>query len=87
MQADSVVSTQPIRSLTDLIEGRVSGVQVIPPTGLSGQAPMFRVRGVNIVGQANFDWIVNAVANLAVKKANEPPPRGTYRWDSFLRGN
>ena len=25
------------------------------------------------VGQENFDWIVNAVAELAVKKATEPP--------------
>ena len=24
------------------------------------------------VGKANFDWVVNAVADLAVKKATEP---------------
>ena len=28
------------------------------------------------VGQENFDWIVNAVADLAVKKANEPRRAG-----------
>ena len=28
------------------------------------------------VGQENFDWIVNAVADLAVKKATEPPRAG-----------
>ena len=38
------------------------------------------------VGQENFDWIVNAVADLAVKKANEPPAPATYRWDALLRG-
>ena len=38
------------------------------------------------VGQANFDWIVNAVAKLAVKKATEPAPPATYRWDAFLKG-
>ena len=38
------------------------------------------------VGQANFEWIVEAVADLAVKKATEPAPPATYRWDAFLRG-
>jgi len=38
------------------------------------------------VGQENFDWIVNAVADLAVKKATEPPAPAAYRWDALLRG-
>ena len=38
------------------------------------------------VGQTNFDWIVGRVAELAVKKALEPPPATEYRWDSFLKG-
>jgi hypothetical protein len=38
------------------------------------------------VGQANFDWIVGRVAELAVKKALEPAPPTEYRWDTFLRG-
>ena len=39
------------------------------------------------VGQKNFDWIVTEVAKLAVKKATEPAPPTTYRWDSFLKGS
>jgi hypothetical protein len=39
------------------------------------------------VGQENFDWIINAVADLAIKKATEPAPPAGYRWDSFLKGN
>jgi len=42
---------------------------------------------VNSVGQENFDWIVNAVAELAVRKAREHtdlPPE--YRWSAFLNG-
>ena len=38
------------------------------------------------VGQANFDWIVGRVAELAVKRALEPPPAVEYRWDKFLMG-
>ena len=37
------------------------------------------------VGQANFDWIVNAVADLAVKKAlSDENPARDLRWSSFL---
>ena len=38
------------------------------------------------VGRANFDWVVGRVAELAVKKALEPRPPTTYRWDRFLAG-
>ena len=42
---------------------------------------------VHSVGQGNFDWIVNAVAELAVKKALEPPQVAReYRWSQFLHG-
>ena len=39
------------------------------------------------VGQANFDWVVNEVAALAVKRAAGPAPNVTYRFDAFLKGN
>jgi hypothetical protein len=38
------------------------------------------------VGQVNFDWVVGRVAELAVKKALEPRPPTTYRWDKLLAG-
>jgi hypothetical protein len=38
------------------------------------------------VGQANFDWIVEAVASFAVRKARETPGEADYRWSTFLRG-
>lgn len=42
---------------------------------------------VNSVGKANFDWIVNAVAELAVKKAlSAESPVQELRWSAFLRG-
>ena len=42
---------------------------------------------VNSVGQENFDWIVNAVAELAIRKAQNPQ-RATQdlRWSAFLNG-
>jgi hypothetical protein len=41
----------------------------------------------NSVGQENFDWIVNAVAELAVKKAlSDESPARDLRWSAFLAG-
>jgi len=37
------------------------------------------------VGEENFDWIVQAVAELAVRTALAPHRPLTYRWDEFLR--
>jgi hypothetical protein len=36
------------------------------------------------VGAENFTWIVNAVAELAIKKALDAQPVDEYRWLSFL---
>jgi len=42
---------------------------------------------VNSVGQENFDWIVNTVADLAVRKAKQHTGKiSEYRWSAFLRG-
>jgi hypothetical protein len=37
------------------------------------------------VGQANFDWVVSAVAELAVRRATDPAPPADYRWSAFLK--
>ncbi|MDT7811593.1 MAG: hypothetical protein QOJ42_1509 [Acidobacteriaceae bacterium] len=39
------------------------------------------------VGQANFDWIVDAVADLAIAKAQSHEPQASgFVWSSFLAG-
>jgi hypothetical protein len=38
------------------------------------------------VGEESFRWIVDAVAKLAVKKAQEPPSVPELRWAQFLGG-
>jgi glutathione synthase/RimK-type ligase-like ATP-grasp enzyme len=37
------------------------------------------------VGPANFEWVVTAVAELAVRKATEPPAPLDYRWAAMLK--
>jgi hypothetical protein len=42
---------------------------------------------VNSVGQANFEWIVDAVADLAIRKAqNQTSAQQDFRWSAFLNG-
>lgn len=38
------------------------------------------------VGQAHFNWVVDAMAQLAVRRALDPTPPPAYRWDAFLAG-
>ena len=38
------------------------------------------------VGDANFAWVVEAVADLAIHQATTPAPPRVYRWDTLLRG-
>jgi hypothetical protein len=39
---------------------------------------------LNSVGAESFEWIVNEVANLAVKKAKTAPHLLELRWAQFL---
>jgi glutathione synthase/RimK-type ligase-like ATP-grasp enzyme len=41
---------------------------------------------INSVGPENFEWIVNAVAELAVAEARKDPVEPELRWASFLEG-
>jgi glutathione synthase/RimK-type ligase-like ATP-grasp enzyme len=42
---------------------------------------------ITSVGQQNFEWVVNAVADMAVKKAlSDENPAQELRWASFLAG-
>ena len=42
---------------------------------------------INSVGEDNFHWIVDTVAELAVRKAKEHTGEVTeYRWNAFLAG-
>ena len=38
------------------------------------------------VGAANFEWIVDAMATLAVAKAQEPSAGAEFRWSGMLKG-
>lgn len=41
---------------------------------------------VHSVGEDNFRWVVDAVADLAIRKALEPPGKSEFHWSRFLAG-
>ncbi|HEX9483085.1 MAG TPA: TonB-dependent receptor plug domain-containing protein, partial [Gemmatimonadaceae bacterium] len=58
IQADSVVRDAPVTSLSDLINARVPGTQVIIGNGLSGSTARVRIRGLNSVTVANDPLLI-----------------------------
>ncbi len=53
INADSVVRTAPITNLTDVISGRVPGVDVVQTSGMAGSGPAIRIRGRGSVTLSN----------------------------------
>lgn len=49
LNVDSIAKTAPIRNVTDLLTGRVPGLQVIEPNGIVGGGGAIRIRGQNSV--------------------------------------
>lgn len=56
--ADSVVATSPITNVTDLLEGRISGVMTFANSGVTGSAPRIRIRGFNSLSQPNSPLMI-----------------------------
>ncbi|MGH7718504.1 MAG: TonB-dependent receptor domain-containing protein, partial [Gemmatimonadaceae bacterium] len=61
IDADSVVREAPITALSDLINARVPGVQVLQNNGLAGSSPRLRIRGVGSLSGSNPLLIVDGI--------------------------
>jgi TonB-linked SusC/RagA family outer membrane protein len=58
VDADSIVRAAPVTSLSDLINARVPGIQVVLNNGLTGTAPRIRIRGLNSLTVSNDPLLV-----------------------------
>lgn len=56
--ADSLTKTGSINNVSDLLTGRVSGVQIILPSGTTGVSPTVRIRGINSISLSNEPLLV-----------------------------
>lgn len=90
INADSVMKTAPIRSVTELLEGRVPGLEVTKTSGVPGAPSRLRLRGIGgglitgVEGAATNDPIVIvdgiriSATQSGVTDQNLAPKRVTY---------
>jgi TonB-linked SusC/RagA family outer membrane protein len=86
LNADSIVATQPITNMTQLLEGRVAGLTVQHTNGAPGSPSRLRLRGVSSVTRSNDPIVIvdgirvyaeqsdSLSANLASKAFGAPSP-------------
>lgn len=70
VKADSVVQTAPITNVTQLLQARTAGVQVIQGQGVTGAAAGIRIRGTSSLSQTNEPLVV--VDGIRYDNGTEP---------------
>jgi TonB-linked SusC/RagA family outer membrane protein len=70
VKADSIVKTQPITNVTQLLQARTAGVQVIQGQGVTGSASGIRIRGTSSLSLSNEPLIV--VDGIRYDNGTEP---------------
>lgn len=58
IHADSVAAQMPVTSLSDVINARASGVQIVLSNGMTGTSPRIRIRGLNSLTTSNDPLLV-----------------------------
>jgi TonB-dependent SusC/RagA subfamily outer membrane receptor len=73
INADSVVATQPVNNLSDLLANRAPGLQVLGTTGEVGAPSRFRVRGISSIQASNDPiFIIDGVRmNIGYSRCRE----------------
>ncbi|HKU61452.1 MAG TPA: TonB-dependent receptor [Gemmatimonadales bacterium] len=58
INADSIVATQPVRSVTELLETRVPGLTATHTSGAPGDPTRLRLRGLNSISRSNDPIVI-----------------------------
>src|SRR6185436_5219337 len=58
VKADSISKTQPVTNISEMLQARASGVQVIQTQGVLGASPNIRIRGVSSLSLSNEPLVV-----------------------------
>ncbi|MFH1766375.1 MAG: TonB-dependent receptor plug domain-containing protein, partial [Gemmatimonadota bacterium] len=84
---DSLMTASPISTLSELLTGRVGGVQVMAIDGMVGTSPTIRIRGINSKSTSNDPiFIVDGVRvnNQATVTSNTDARAGYGNWGGRL---
>ena len=58
VKADSITKTQPVTNVTEMLQARAAGVQVVQTQGVLGSSPNIRIRGVSSLSLSNEPLVV-----------------------------
>jgi TonB-linked SusC/RagA family outer membrane protein len=58
VKADSITRTQPVTNVTELLQARAAGVQVVQTQGVLGSSPNIRIRGIGSLSLSNEPLVV-----------------------------
>ena len=58
VKADSITATAPVTNVSELLQARAAGVQVIQTQGVLGSSPNIRIRGVSSLSLSNEPLVV-----------------------------
>jgi TonB-linked SusC/RagA family outer membrane protein len=70
VRAESLTKTQPVTNVTELLQARAAGVQVVQTQGVLGSSPNIRIRGVSSLSLSNEPLVV--VDGARFSNENEP---------------
>jgi TonB-linked SusC/RagA family outer membrane protein len=70
VKVDSLVNTAPVTNVSEMLQARAAGVQVIQTQGVLGSSPNIRIRGVSSLSLSNEPLIV--VDGARFSNENEP---------------
>ena len=70
LNADSIVKSAPITTVSELLQARTAGVQVIQTQGVIGSSPNVRIRGVGSLSLSNEPLVV--VDGIRFSNESEP---------------
>ncbi len=74
--ADSLVGEAPIRTLSDLLQGRVPGLAIAPTSGAPGSGAIVRIRGISSVSLTNAPLLF--VDGVRVESSTISATRATF---------
>jgi TonB-dependent SusC/RagA subfamily outer membrane receptor len=87
LNVDSIVATQPISSVTDLLEGRVPGLTVQHTSGAPGDPSRLRLRGTSSVLRSNDPIvIVDGIRVYAAQSDSTSANLASSRTGGFFNG-
>jgi TonB-linked SusC/RagA family outer membrane protein len=79
ISADSIVRGAPITNVTDMLQGRISGVLTFANSGVTGSAPRIRIRGFNSLSQPNAPLFI--IDGVRVENSTGTGAlQGSYGW-------